>query len=292
MARTAPRSTFGVHSVIPYSRSTGLAYGEVLVVKGSSISLQSELIDLTGGSSKYPWASEEGAITSELNLNFGEIPNFLFELFLGNAPTDVSAETSGNISTAANKFGATVIDSTNGISSVSLLTGSAANLKFGKYVLKAVGTAIFDVYYNTSVDLGRGTDGTILSDDMKIASSLAFTASVASIPAFGLQFNQVGTPAFTTGHTATFEVRPVNSGSTSVVIGSTVSQSFPEFGALVYTQKRGNQEMMEFDCYRVKAAGMPIPMEMATFAFYEIKGKLLYDSTLDGIFKMRHVKPT
>ena len=290
MAQNAPRIIYGVHGCTPYSRTTGLPYGELRVLKGSSISLAGELQEQMGGSQKYAWAAEEGAITAELNLNIGQLEDFVFTLFLGTAPTSASAQATGSISTAANKYGSSMINGTNGISSVSLLSGSSANLKFGKYVVEGVGTATFNVYYLSSVDLGRGTDGEILNDAMKIGSAVAFTSSVASIPSFGLQFNQVGTPAFTAGDTATFEVLPINSQSSSVTIGG-VNQSFPEFGAIVYSQKRGNGEMLELDLFRCKAAGMPIPFEMGAFAGFEVKAKVLYDSTLGGIFKMRHVSP-
>lgn len=292
MARSTPRSIFGVHGVTPYNRTTGLAYGELRVLAGSSLELSGDQQDLMGGSSKYSWASEEGAITSEMTLKVNELPNFLFTLFLGTAPTDNAAETSGNLSTLTDKNGTTIVDATNGISSVSLLTGSAANLKFGKYVVKAVTASTFNLYYLTGIDLGRGTDGTILSDDMVVASAVSFTASVASVPAFGLQFNQVGTPAFTTDDTATFDVRPVNTKSTTVRIGGVTGQSFPEFGALVYAQKRGNGEMLELDVFRCKGAGMPLPFEMAKFAEFELKVKCLYDDVKDGLFDMRHVTPS
>jgi hypothetical protein len=290
MARNQPRSVFGVHGVTAYSRTTGIPYGELQIVKSSSISLEAELVDLMGGSSKYPWASEEGAISSEMTLNVGEIPNFIFTLFLGATPTlDADGETSGNVSTLTNKNGSTVQHATNGIASVFLLAGSSANLKFGKYVVEAVGTAIFNVYYNSSIDAGRGTDITFLDDTLMVASSVAFTASVASVPALGLSWAQIGTPAFTTGDTATFEVRPVSTQLSTVTIGGLANQSFPEWGALVYGQKRGNGEMFEIDCFRCKSAGAPLPFEMGQFAAYELKVKLLYDSARDGLFSMRHV---
>lgn len=292
MARSAPRVIFGVHGATPYNRTTGLPYGELRVMKGSSLSLQAELNELMGGSSKYSWAAEEGAITSELTLNIGELPDFMFELFLGIAPTAGSAETSGNVSTAANKNGSTVINGTNGVASVFLLTGSAANLKFGKYVMKALSANTFNLYYKTSIDLGRGTDGSILTDDMCVASALSVAAGNATLAAFGLEFAKAGTPAFTTGDTAEFEVRPVNSGYSTVTVGGVVGTSFPEFGCMVYGQKRGNQEQLELDLFRVKGAGMPLPFEMGAFASYEVKAKVLYDDSKDGIFGMRHVKPS
>jgi hypothetical protein len=293
MSRTAPRSIFGVHGVTPYNRTTGLPYGELRVTKGSSISMQGEQQDLLGGSSKYPWASEEGAITAEMTLNVGELPNFMFTLFLGTAPTDNAAElTTGNISTLTDKKGTSIVDATNGIASVHLLSGSAANLKFGKYVIKAVSTNTFNVYYLTGIDSGRGTDIAFLTDDMCVASAVAFTASVASVPALGIAWAMIGTPAFVSDDTAEFTVRPLNSLSTTVRIGGITSQSFPEFGALVYAQKRGNGEMIEFDMFRCKGAGMPLPLEMGAFAAFEVKVKCLYDDAKDGLFDMRHISPT
>lgn len=293
MARTAPRSIFGVHGVTPYNRTTGLPYGELRVAKGSSLSMSGEQVDLTGGSSKFPWASEEGAISAEMTLNVGELPNFMFTLFLGTAPTDNAAEpTTGNISTMVDKNGTTVMDATNGIASVFLLAGSAANLKFGKYVVKALTASTFNLYLLSGIDAGRGTDISFLTDDMCVASAVAFTASVASVPALGLSWAQIGTPAFTVGDTAEFAVRPTNSLSTTVRIGGVTGQSFPEFGALVYAQKRGNQEMLELDIFRCKGAGMPLPFEMGAFAGFEVKVKCLYDETKDGLFDMRHVSPS
>ncbi len=290
MARSEPRGIFGVHGCTPYSRSTGLPYGELRVLKSSSIKLEGELVDLMGGSNKYPWASEEGAITSEMSLSVGEMPNFLYELFLGAAPTEGTADATGNISTLTNKSGTTVQHASNGIASVHLLSGSSANLKFGKYVVVGNGTATFDLYYLTGIDIGRGTDGTFLADNMMVASAVAFTASVASVPALGLAFAQIGSPGFTAGHTATFEVRPVNADYREVTVGGTANQSFPEIGALVYSQRRGNQQMMEIDCFRCKAAGMPIPLDAAQWATFDLKVKLLFDETQGGIFKMRHVE--
>jgi hypothetical protein len=292
MARKQPRAVFGVHGATPYNRTTGLPYGELRVVKGSSLSLQAELIELMGGSSKYSWAAEEGGITAELTLNIGELPNFMFELFLGKAPTEGSAETTGNISTLTDKNGTTIVDASNGISGVALITGSAANLKFGKYVIKALSSNTFNVYYKSGVDIGRGVDGSFLTDDLCVASALSVASATATLPDFGIEFTKAGTPAFTTGDTAEFEVRPVSSGYSTARIGGIVNQTFPEFGALVYAQRRGNQQMLELDLFRCKGAGMPLPFEMGQFGGFEVKAKVLYDDAKDGIFDMRHVEPT
>lgn len=293
MALSEPRVLFGVHSVSPYSRTTGEFYGILKVLGGSSISLSGETVDLMGGSSQYPWASEDGNIEAEMSLKVKEYPDFLFTLFLGKAPTSNNAEASGNASAVANKKGTSVVNSSTGITSV-LTVGTAADLKFGKYVVKAASATTVNVYYSSDADIARGTNGTYQDDLLKItASALTIVSGMATaIPNFGLSFNGgSGTIGMTTGDTATFEIRPINSGSMDVVVGSVSDSLFPEFGAIVMGQKRGNQEMVEIDVYRAKGIGLPIGFEEKAWSEAEIKAKLLYDSALDGVFKLRHVKP-
>ncbi len=294
MALTDPRAIFGVHSFTPYNRTTGLFYGEVRVLKGSSLALSGEQIDLMGGSSKYPWASEDGNITSEISLKVAQFEDFMFELFLGAAPTNNSAETTGNVSTLTNKKGSSTMNATTGIASVTALSGSESDMKFGKYVVKVVSATTVDVYFSSDADIGRGTDGSYQDDDLKITASALTVVSGATVnvPSFGIKFTGgSGAIAMTTGDTATFEVRPINTGSMTVTVGGVANQTFPEFGAIIMAQKRGNQELTEIDCFRCKAVGMPINFEQNAFSETEIKIKALYDSTADGVFKMRTVKP-
>jgi hypothetical protein len=292
MARSQPRNIFGVHGCTPYSRTTGLPYGELRVISSSSLTLNATIAEIMGGSSKFPWAAEEGSITAELSLKVGELPNFMYTLFLGIAPTATGSEASGNLDTLTNVSGTSIQNGTNGIASVFLLAGSATNLKFGHYAVAALTASTFNVYLLSSLDAGRGTDTSFLTDDMIVASAIGFTASVASVPALGISFAQVGTPAFVfsgTADTATFNVRPVGSSNSVAIIGGIANQTFPEFGALVYAQKRGNGEMLEFDVYRCKGAGMPLPFDYGAFAAFDVKVKALYDSVKDGLFAMRHV---
>lgn len=292
MSRTAPRALFGVHGVTLYRRSNGLPYGELRVLKGSSLSMQAELVGLKGGSNKYDWAVEEGAIEAELTLNVGQIEDFMMELFLGKAPTALTAEATGNVSTLTNVKGTSVMNGTNGISVVGATAADEADLKFGKYAIIATATQTFDLYLLSSIDIHRGTDVDFTTDAMKIETGLSVASASAVSAATGLTFTKVGTPAFTVGDTATFAVRPINSGGSTVRVGGQADQSFPEFGALVYAQKRGNQEITELDIFRCKGAGMPLPFEMGAFAGFELKIKCMYDDALDGLFDWRHVKPT
>lgn len=288
MAQSEKRIIFGVHSFTPYSRSTGMPYGIVRCLKSSTLNLTGELIDLNAGSNKYPWASEESKVNAEMNLKVAEYPAFLFELFLGKAPTESSVDAAGSISTPVEVNGTNVIDGTNGISTITVIpTTGAANLKFGKYAIIATDSTHIDIYMLTDVDATRGTDVSYETDALKItASPLEITASTNDHAATGLRFTGVGTPAFTTGATVTFEVKPPSTRSMEAVIGAS-GDSFPEFGALVVSQKRGNNEFTFIDAFKCKGAGMPLGFEENAYSESDIKVKLLYDSAKNGVFKIK-----
>lgn len=294
MAITEPRVIFGVHSVAPYSRTTGKAYGLLKVIKDSSLSLQGELISLTGGSNKYEWAVEPGKVTSELSLKFAEYPNFVYELFLGKAVTVNAADASGFASTLTNKKGTSLVAATTGIASVSVLTGSEADLKFGKYIVEVVSATTVHVYTLSDIDITRGADGTLQTDDGRItASALTITASAdTNIPNFGLKLSGgSGTIGMTIGDTAEFEVRPVNTGgSIDVIIGAS-SDVAPEFGCLMVAQQRSNGQMFEIDAFKCKASGLPFGLAEKAYSEIDAKAKLLFDPVKNGVFRQRHCTP-
>lgn len=284
-----PKVVYGIHSFSPYNRTTGEFYGSLKVLKGSTFSLEGETQELMGGSSKYAWAVEDGTISSELSLTFAEYPDFMFELFLGKRPEELSAEISGAIANAANKKGTSILSATNGIE-IEPLVGSEAKLKFGKYVLKAVSANTFNVFASSDIDFSRGGVASFVNDSLKINESPLSVATVdAELALFGLKFKLNGTAAFVTGDTVTFEVRPVNAGSSSVTVGA-LSDIFPEFGAVLYAQKRGSQEMFELDVFKLKALGMPFNFNPQEFSEAEVTAKASYDASKGGIFQIRSIK--
>ncbi len=295
MTLSAPRSIYGIHSISPYSRSTGEFYGILKVLENSSLGVSAELIDLMGGSNKYPWQSEVGAITAEMVLAFSEYPNFVFELFGGNAPTSNAAEANGSVTTLTDVNG-TVVDATTGIASISIKAGSESDLKFGKYIVKVTGAAAVDVYLASDIDIARGTNGEYQNDLLKITSTpltIPGTGGTVEIPNFGLEFTGgSGSISLTTGDTAEFYVRPPNTESMDVVIGRQADQNWPEFGALVLAEKQGSGQMFEVEAYKCKGAGLPIGMARNAFGPAEITVKMNYDSTKDGVFAVRHIIPT
>lgn len=294
MSFSDPRVFYGIHSFTPYSRSTGLPYGEIRVLEEASLSMTGALVDLVGGSSKFPWASEDAEISAEVQLKGSQYEDFMFELFLGTAPTANAGEALGSVGTFANTYGATLKHATTGVATATVKAGSELDLKFMKIVLKATSTTAVDVYVKSNADINRGTDGTVQNDLIKVtATPLTIVASTAvTIPNFGIELTGgSGTIGMTIGNTAEFTSRPENSKSMDVRIGSSSGTIFPEFGAITMAQKRGNQELMEIDMFRCKAAGMPVGFTRNAWSKYDIKIKVLYDSVKDGLFDMRHVTP-
>ena len=292
MALSAPRAFFGIHSITPYSRSDGTFYGTLKVLENSSLSLSGETIDLVGGSSKFPWGSEDGSITAEMSLAFSEYPDFVFTLFLGNAPTTNAAEAAGSVTAITNVKGTSVVSGANGIDAIEITSGDAADVKFGKYIIKATAAQVFDLYVDSDVDIGRGTDGSYTNDALLIASGLSVASGDAIVADWGLTFSKVGTPAFTTGDTAEFYARPINTSSMDVTIGSQANQSFPNFGAIIMGQKLGSGEMIEAEAYNCKAVGMPLNFARNAYSSAEVTVKMLYDSAKDGVIAVRWIQPS
>jgi hypothetical protein len=287
MSLSQPRAIFGVHSISPYSRTTGLPYGEARVVQGSTFTLEGDSVELRGGSNRAAWAVEDGDITAELAFSVSEYPNWLFELFGGKAPTQGTAEASGFTSAIANKKGTSIVAAT-GI--LAAITKTAADLKFGKYVLKATDVNTLDVYCLSDIDFGRGTEGEYVSDDLKIGTVDISTGASDGIESFGLEFTGgASATAFVTGDTATFEVRPVNSFNREVKIGG-ISDVFPEFGCLVYAQKSGSGAVVEIEAYKCKAIGLGLGAERKQFGASDYTAKLAYDSAENALCRIREIE--
>lgn len=295
MALSDPRIVYGIHSVTPYNRTTGEFYGTAKVLDSSSISVSSELISLTGGSQKFPWAVENGLSTAEISLSVSQYDDFLLELAYGKAPTQNAAEATGSVTTVTNKSGSSVVSATTGIASVDVTSGDEGDLKFGKYVVKVTDAAAdtVTVYASSDVDFARGNDGDFTSDLLAIGDVvISGTGGTSNLSDYGLEFTGgSGTIALTDGDTATFEVRPSNSKSMDVVIGG-ASDVVPEIGMLIYAQQRGNGELFEIDVYRAKLTGLPFGFTKNEFSVAEITAQAFYDSAKNGVMALRHVTPS
>lgn len=293
-----PRIFFGVHSFTAYCRDSGLPYGTSLVLGQSGFSLTGELASLNGGSNKYAFAVEETNISAELSVTIKQYEDWMMQLFLGKKPTAAAGSATGAISALVDKKGS-LVNAVTGIVSVGIKTGSESDLKFAKYVVKVHDAALdqVHVYAKSNVDFARGTDKNYEDNLLRITSTpITITnAGVLEVPGFGVELTGGSAVDLATlsadGNTAEFEVLPPDTGSISAIFGGS-SDVFPEFGAIVVGQQRGNGEMVELDIFRLKAVGMPMGFQEKTFSEAEITAQAFYDSEKNGVFSMRHVNPT
>ena len=97
--------------------------------------------------------------------------------------------------------------------------------------------------------------------------------------------NQDALALLPAGDSATFEVRPKNTANMSTVIGQ-ANSFFPEFGALVYSKKRGTGEIFEIDLPRCKGEGIPLHFDEK---FGMLKAMGLTENIVHGRFKYAQV---
>jgi hypothetical protein len=294
MALQDPRIIYGIHSISPYQRTSKMPYGILKVIGSASLALSADLEQLYAGSNKYAWAAESKTVSTELTAKVKAYPGFLFQLFLGATVTDASADTAGMVSALTNQLGTSVQKAAGGIASISVKVAQKANLKFGKYVLKALTATTVGVYLMSDIDITRGATPGVYVDDtlqLTLATVTIATGVGTDIDSLGLTLTGgSGSIAMTAGDTATFEVLPPSTKSSSIVVGKS-TDTFPNFGALMLAQKRATGEMFEIDAHNCIGGGLPISLEEQAFSQPELKMTCLYDSTLDRVFTIRHIQP-
>lgn len=287
MALTAPQSVYGIHSVTAYNPDTMLPYGTAKVIGSFTLDLSSDLVELTGGSNPFPVSIENGLVNTEGKILLREIPDWLYQVFLGESSTTNAAETAGSVTTLTNALGTSLKSATTGVASAGLKSGQSATVKANMYVVKAVSSTTVDVYAMTDIDFARGTDLTFQNDALKItASPLTITTSTAvEIPGTGIELTGgSGTIGMTTGDTAFFDTRPINTGSTTVSIG-TSALSFVDVGLFCTAQKKGNDEIFYIDIMRCKAIGFPFSFNEKAFMESEINLRASKDNARGAVFK-------
>ena len=289
MALSANRIIYGIHSMAPYARTTGLPYGILKVIGGGSLSLSAEFEDLFGGSNKYAWASEAKTTAAEFSATVKSMPDFLFEVYLGaTAATTASASLGSIVDALADVKGVSMGDAITGIASIGIKTGSESDLKDAKYVVKAVSATTVDVYMLTDVSGGKGTDVVYEDDLLKITASplTIATGAAVDIPDTGLELTGgSGAVALVTDDTADFRIAAAHGGISSITIGKSTSV-IPEHGFIALAAARSDGSIFEIEAYKAVGAGFPIALEETVFSIPELTIKLLYDSAKDAVAKI------
>lgn len=280
--------SFGIHSITAFNRTTGLPYGDaqangiVRVAAKADHSYNSELIDLRGGSISTPVATERGTTESEISMTLKEYPSWLFTL-AGGIITNNAAEASGSASGLANKIGTSVFHATTGVAAV--VAATAAELKDGRYFIKAVSATTVDIHVDTDISFKNGTDLAYVDGLLKITTApltVPGTSGSVAIPTTGLTLTGgSGTVALVTSDVATFVVRAGNIGSIDILLpGDPVPI---EFAMTVYAQKRSTGDIVKVESPRVVLSSAPIMFSEYEFSAPELTVKRLYDVTTDSI---------
>jgi len=268
---STPIGVFGVKSMTPYNLDTGLPFGMARVIGTINIASTVELIDLNGGSSLDPWASERGLRDSAVSLTLREYPHFLWELLAGSVSVATAAEALGAVKALSNVKGTTALSATIGIATATVKAASEADLKYAHYMVKVVTATTVDVFAMSDIDFAQGTFHDFEDDALKItATPLTITMGAAvTIPDFGVELTGgSGTIAMVVDDTAHFQVRPGNNGSNLVQIG-TKDERFINFGAIMHAERKSDNRMFMFNFYKLAAAGQPFNMAEKAWSEYE-----------------------
>lgn len=232
-------NNFGIHSATFTDIADPSYWGMAKVVGSAEVDLKPELIKLTGGSAKVPWAVAPGMASGEISLPIRQYNKQILRFlkpWTASAETETSAgESGGSVTTIANALGTSVVNATTGIASIAV--GTAADLKVGNYKVVATGAATIDIYIDTDI----GGSITYQNDDLKINDSAITIPSGSTVEYQGITFNGgSGTIGLTTGDIATFTVNPISTYLLESKVGQ-VGAYFREFKLTIYSENVGGR---------------------------------------------------
>lgn len=252
------RSFFSIGGAVCYDITTKLPLGKVDIASASSLELTGELVPLKGGPNQYDWGVAKGYIESKITLNCKEKPTFLYRLALGvDAVTEAQAE--GAIKNIANIEG-TALQGDDVITGVTILDKD--DLKFGRYVIRAVSATTFDVYLSTNIDQRRGMPLTFADNNLLKINSDPYTLAAdtnVEIASAGLSLTLAASADFdtagvTAGDAFEFFVVPPTAEFNEILVSNRTEDV--TFGMYLYTESQDNGRAMMIDVFNCKMLGM------------------------------------
>lgn len=288
MGLKANRIVYGIHSMAPYARIDRLPYGILTVIGGGTISFAAETEKLFGGSQKFAWAVESKTIDSTFTATVKSLPDFLFQQYLGADVSTTAASATGSIIQALTNAKGTSVVAATGIASIGIKSGSEADVKDGKYIVKAVTATTVDVYLMSNIAFDKGTAKEYVDDSLKITATplTIVSATPVEIPGFGLELTGgAGTIGMTVDDTATARVAAAHGGVSEITIGKNTT-TFPEHGIVALSAKRSDGSLFEIDMFKAVGSGFPIALEETVFTIPELTIDLLYDPCKNAIAKI------
>ncbi|MCX6223486.1 MAG: hypothetical protein NTV01_01810 [Bacteroidia bacterium] len=285
MAVSQQKVFFGIHSAAFINRADGLPYGYLKALGNATLDASREEVSIFGGSNPYPFDTQYGNCSSKLSLTIREFKPFIYTL-AGYTVASTALSTTGAVSTLTNILSqaAPVMHAGTGIASVAVTSADKANLKAGRYVVKAVSATEVSIYAYTDADGGAGVALPLLDDVMCVSNTLSVAQATTAVVALGVTFTKGNsTLGMTVGSTAYFDITPVNTGgSFSVTMGS---NPVPVQCALLLAgQKLANGDIDYTYFPSVKVSSVPMTYEQNKHSEGDIQLAVNYDATLGSTF--------
>lgn len=284
MAIEKVRDFFGIKYLIPYNLTSHKP--EVILRAVGEVSFENEIefVDLLGGHTEAPHDSEPGQPTPALTGTVREYPSEIFSLLETSTITENSAETQGNAASATNNQGTSVFDASNGVSNVTVNPALLTSLIFGEYVFVATATQTLDLHINGLVTSSPAFDNITGRVVTGIDCSSSGTVQVDDV---GVVLTVVGTAAFVTDDTMTVEVRPVNTGSSEILVGAGTDPS--NFGARIIFPRKTDGVLHYIDVFNIAARGTSWKGISREFSEFDITWKPLARASDGAVYKLVRV---
>ena len=272
------RDFFGIKYVIPYNLTTKKPLVVLRAVGEISFENKVDAVNLVGGHTEAPYDTEYGQPEPTLTGTVREYPSELFQIMETCTVTDVAAQPSGNVGSVTNGQGTSVFKSP-GITSVTV--SGATSLIFGQYVLVALTSTTLGLYVN-------GLSDNFLDMQANIVATISTTtAGSVAVAAAGITLTVTGTPNYTVGDTAYFEVQPINTGSKQVLVGTgTVPTTF---GVRCIFPRKSDGVLHYIDIFQVAARGMSWKGVSREFSEFDINWTPQARSSDGAIYQMVRV---
>lgn len=198
--------------------------------------------------------------------------------------TDTALNASGQITGFANVYGTSVYASGSGIKSISVASG--ADLKDGKYVIKATGASAVKFYGYSDQSFHDGADIEFEDDTYQIGDELTVTAATGGVTFSDLGIKVLGASAIslTTGDTAEFTILRQSAALKSILVTGEVD--FDEVGIMLFPDKY-NDEYTSIDVFRVLPGGLPLEIK-DSWSTYQVSCEMLKDETKGGYYRINY----
>ena len=274
------RDLYGLKYLIPYNITTRKPYCVLRVVGELSFENEIEAVELLGGHSNAPWDIEYGQPSPTLTGVVREYPAELFEILETTTITENSTEASGSINNITNHQGTSLYKSP-GITNVTAHPSLLSSLIFGEYVLVATGAQTLSLYV-------KGLTDDFSDIECLVASGISTTTTGSvTVTAAGIVLTVTGLPAYTVGDTMAFDVRPVNTGSTEVLVGTGNEPS--NFGLMCIFPRKTDGVLHAIDIFNVAGRGMPWKGVSREFSEFNINWRPTVRASDGAVYKLIRV---